>query len=147
MADKDKPVKNEQTPEQPPAAPPDEPKAPDTPVENSAPTTPPGEPKAPEVPAENSAPAPSPEAPPRPRIDPEPPAEQRAQEKRYWMVNPAGAVHEVDREHAAMRLRQGGGWRKATQAEIRQYLSTRIQRWDKPIAPRWQPDPDDEPEV
>lgn len=60
---------------------------------------------------------------------------------RYFIVNPAGAVHEVTREHAAQRLRQVG-WRKATKAQIDQYLSQRVQKHDEPIAEPFNPEPE-----
>lgn len=63
--------------------------------------------------------------------------------RRYFIVNPAGAIHEVDREHARERLKSAG-WRMATPAEIAE-LDRRggEQRVDvPPICPRWAPDPD-----
>jgi hypothetical protein len=69
------------------------------------------------------------------------PAAPRAP-KRYFIVNPAGAIHEVDREHARWRLGQVG-FRMATPAEVAE-LDARSgeQRADSPICARWSPDPD-----
>lgn len=59
----------------------------------------------------------------------------------YYLVNPAGAIHSVSKEHARVRLAQVG-WRLATDEEIAVYLGQRVQRADRPIAPAWTPDPD-----
>jgi hypothetical protein len=60
---------------------------------------------------------------------------------RYFIVNKAGAIHEVTREHAEERLRQVG-FRMATKAEITQYLGQGgNQRHDEPICPPWSPEP------
>jgi|GEM_PF-2652974 len=70
---------------------------------------------------------------------PEPQAqEKKAPEKkekrvRYFIVNPAGAVHQVSREHAQWRLKQAG-WRMATDEEIARYEKTSVQEAGKPIA-------------
>jgi hypothetical protein len=62
--------------------------------------------------------------------------------RRYFIVNKAGAIHEVDREHAKMRLGQIG-FRLATPAEIAE-LDARggEQRASDPICAPWSPDPD-----
>lgn len=62
--------------------------------------------------------------------------------RRYYLVNPAGAIHEVTREHARERLKIAG-WRLATAAEVAE-LAARggEQRADDPICPPWTPDPD-----
>lgn len=67
--------------------------------------------------------------------------------RKYFIVNPAGAVHEVTREHAALRLRQPG-YRKPTAAEVAEYRSRKVQAFDDPIAPGWDPTPEafEEPE-
>lgn len=62
-------------------------------------------------------------------------------DREYFIVNPAGAVHGVTREHAKERLRQIG-YRMATPAEIAKYQEQDIQDYRYPIAPRWAPDPD-----
>lgn len=59
--------------------------------------------------------------------------------KKYYIVNPAGAVHSVVREHAVERIRQVG-WRKATRAEIGEYKKRAEQRADDPIAAPWDPE-------
>ena len=68
-------------------------------------------------------------------------------EKVYYIVNPHGAIHDVSREHARMRLRQPG-WRMATQAEVKKLRAAKgLQLADKPICPPWNPEPDAEPEI
>lgn len=52
---------------------------------------------------------------------------------RYYIVNPAGAIHEVTREHMAERLKHVG-YRPATEPEIAAYKGARLQRFDRPIA-------------
>lgn len=71
----------------------------------------------------------------------------KAPEKVYYVVNPAGTIHGVDREHARGRLRQAG-WRLATAEEVAE-LTTRggHQTWDDPICEPWAPEPEPEPEV
>lgn len=62
----------------------------------------------------------------------------------YYIVNPAGAVHDCSRDHATMRLKILG-YRLATDAEIEQYTERKMQRFDQPIAEPWSPDPIVEP--
>lgn len=85
-----------------------------------------------------------------PKPDEQPPAEQPTEQapvKRqgvggaYYLVNPGGAIHGVDRDHAAWRLKTAG-WRLATEEEIATYLAQPIQRHDRPICAPWTPDPD-----
>lgn len=64
----------------------------------------------------------------------------------YYIVNPSGTVHTVTREHARTRLRKPG-WRLAEDHEIELYLETRVQRYDRPIAEPWDPEPPAPPEV
>lgn len=59
--------------------------------------------------------------------------------KKYYIVNPAGAVHGVEREHAVERIQQVG-WRKASPDEIREYKKRSEQRADDPIAAPWNPE-------
>lgn len=60
---------------------------------------------------------------------------------RYFIVNPAGTVHEVTADHARTRLQQVG-WRQATKEEVQEYLNrSGNQRFDDPIAPPWTPEP------
>lgn len=59
----------------------------------------------------------------------------------YYLVNPGGAIHGVDREHAAWRLKSAG-WRLATEEEIVVYLGQPLQIHDRPICAPWTPDPD-----
>lgn len=78
----------------------------------------------------------------QPNPIPEPEAEAEAPEERvYYIVNPAGAVHTATRDHARERLGQVG-YRKATPAEIEKYKATAIQRSDRPIAKPFTVEPD-----
>ena len=62
-------------------------------------------------------------------------------EKTYYIVNPAGAVHAVDYEHAKWRLALPG-WRSATAAEVAALNAAGgNQVHDRPIAPPWTPEP------
>jgi hypothetical protein len=62
-------------------------------------------------------------------------------EPRYFIVNKAGAIHEVDAEHARMRLAQPG-YRQATLAEVKELLERGgNQRCDDPICEPWSPEP------
>ncbi|GEM_PF-3038356 len=75
-------------------------------------------------------------------------AQRRDEAKAYYIVNPAGCVHGVTREHARRRLALGRGWRMATEAEIAELKRRKgHQEFDNPIAPRWSPEPDALPEV
>lgn len=69
------------------------------------------------------------------------PAKRQGLGGAYYIVNPAGAVHGVTRDHAKARLAVAG-WRMATEDEIATYQSQEIQRHDRPIATPWSPDPD-----
>lgn len=66
--------------------------------------------------------------------------------KDYYIVNPAGAVHGVDYQHARARLRQVG-YRQATETEVEEYMERQVQRFDDPIAAPWNPEPEPEPEL
>jgi len=62
--------------------------------------------------------------------------------KRYFIVNPAGAIHEVTKEHAAERLRQAG-YRKATVTEVKKLQAANgKQVWKSPICEPWDPTPE-----
>jgi len=61
---------------------------------------------------------------------------------RYFIVNPAGAIHEVTRDLAAVRLRQPG-YRKATRAEVGALIEAKgFQRAGRPLATIWNPEPE-----
>jgi len=68
------------------------------------------------------------------------------EETAYYIVNPAGTIHVVTYDHAKNRLRQVG-YRLATDEEIAVYEETHIQRFDRPIARPWSPEPEPEPEL
>ncbi|MEM7344590.1 MAG: hypothetical protein AAF485_10130 [Chloroflexota bacterium] len=68
--------------------------------------------------------------------------EEGEQPKRYFIVNPAGAVHEVTAEHMKARLKDGR-YRAAKPAEVEQYLNREVQRADDPIASPHTTDPDE----
>lgn len=54
-------------------------------------------------------------------------------QKRYFIVNPAGAIHEVSFDHAQELLRKPG-YRSATSAEVEKLRQAGgNQRFDKPI--------------
>lgn len=69
-------------------------------------------------------------------------------EKVYYIVNPAGAIHDVTREIAKMRLKTPG-YRMATQEEINklqaQIKEGKGQTWDHPIAPPFSAEPPEDP--
>lgn len=60
-------------------------------------------------------------------------------ERRYFIVNPAGAVHEVTREHAKDLLRRVG-YRMATADEAKVYLGAPEHRGLKPVAEKYEPE-------
>jgi len=67
-------------------------------------------------------------------------AERKA--KRYFIVNPAGAIHEVTKEHAKMRLAQPG-YRQAKAAEVKKWQEAGgNQRFDKPICTPFSTEPE-----
>lgn len=75
------------------------------------------------------------------------PAKMQGKGGIFWIVNPAGAVHSVTKEHAAVRLKTSLGWRKATEAEIKKAIEAPLQRFDDPICKPWSPDIDLETEL
>lgn len=88
-------------------------------------------------PTEPTAETPTEQAPPE-----APPAKRQSVNGVYYIVNPSGAIHSVDRAHAADRLKTAG-WRLATEEEIAAYLVPEsIQRHDRPICAPWTADPD-----
>ena len=74
----------------------------------------------------------------------------------YYIVNPAGAVHGVTKNHAAWRLKSAG-WRLAEEDEIEKFLTPNkilragtdrereiaVQEWDNPICKPFTSDPDE----
>lgn len=73
-----------------------------------------------------------------------PAAEPEQAERRYFIVNPAGAIHEVTREIARERLKQVG-YRRATKDEIALYEAAGgNQRASSPLCEPWTDDPDAE---
>ena len=70
-------------------------------------------------------------------------------DKEYWIVNPKGAVHKVDREDALRRLRVVG-WRMATAAEIKRAKTPNriyqdgtesvVQNWKNPFGKPYSPE-------
>lgn len=58
---------------------------------------------------------------------------------RYFIVNKAGTVHEVNKDHAEWRLNQVG-FRAATVEEVKEYVARGgNQTADDPIAEPWEP--------
>ena len=67
------------------------------------------------------------------------------EEKFYYIVNPKGTIHSVNREHARMRLKQAG-WRIATADEVAKLKAADgNQIFNKPLAKPFSPEPDLEP--
>lgn len=73
-----------------------------------------------------------------------------AKSKRYFVINPAGAIHEVTKKHAEWRLSTDPRYRMATPKEIEayfEYVEKQAQRKKngvgsvafEPVAPRWSP--------
>jgi hypothetical protein len=57
-----------------------------------------------------------------------------------FIVNPAGAIHDVSQSHAQWRLRSPG-WRLATKAEVEALAQAGgNQSADKPLVKAWNPD-------
>jgi hypothetical protein len=67
-------------------------------------------------------------------------------EREYWIVNPAGAVHSVTKEHARSLLGRVG-YRMAKAEEVEKAKTLKVQRFDRPIAPKWKPEPELVPEL
>lgn len=59
----------------------------------------------------------------------------------YWIVNPAGAVHNVSKQHGVDRMMTSLGYRWATEAEITKCINREVQRFDDPICEAWSPEP------
>jgi hypothetical protein len=63
------------------------------------------------------------------------------EDKTYYIVNPAGAIHPADYQHARWRL-ASPGWRSATAAEVEALKKAGgRQVHDSPICPPWSPEP------
>lgn len=73
------------------------------------------------------------------------PKDEKA-DREYWIVNPAGAVHCVTRALAGSLLRRVG-YRMASADQVQQAKRLKVQRFDRPIAERWKPEPEKEPEL
>lgn len=62
--------------------------------------------------------------------------------KRYFIVNPAGAIHEVTKTHASSVLKMPG-YRQATAAEVKQLQAANgNQRADAPICKPFTTEPE-----
>jgi len=69
------------------------------------------------------------------------------EEKTYYLVNPAGAIHVVSKEHARARLKQPG-FRLAEKEEIQKLQEQGFnQTWDHPICKKWTSEPPEEQEL
>ena len=66
---------------------------------------------------------------------------QQGKDGIYWLVNPAGAIHSVTKDHAQVRLAIPG-WRLATEPEIKKVKAAKEQRFDDPICTPWSADPE-----
>lgn len=63
-------------------------------------------------------------------------------QKRYFIVNPAGTIHEVNPEHMRVLLAKVG-YRKATAAEVKKLEAAKgNQRWDAPICEPFSTEPE-----
>lgn len=66
--------------------------------------------------------------------------------KRYFIVNPSGAIHECTYAHAKNRLKEVG-WRMATGEEVKAYNAAKgHQVAGEPLAKPWSVEPEPEPE-
>ncbi len=71
-------------------------------------------------------------------------AKRTTKPKRYFIVNPSGAIHEVSYNHAKSRLKQLG-YRMATPSEVKAYEGAGgHQVVGKPLATPWTPEPEPE---
>jgi len=69
------------------------------------------------------------------------------EDKTYYIVNPAGAIHDVPASLAKERLKIVG-WRLATKEEIRKlFKANGSQRAGKAICPKWTPEPPADQEI
>jgi hypothetical protein len=65
---------------------------------------------------------------------------QSKQPNVVFIVNPAGAIHDVSESHAQWRL-HFPGWRRATKAEVEALTQAGgNQSADKPLVKAWNPD-------
>lgn len=58
----------------------------------------------------------------------------------YYIVNPAGAIHDVTRSHAE-RLLGLPGYRNASPDEVALLRQTPVQRFDRPLCAPFRPTP------
>lgn len=65
-----------------------------------------------------------------------PKSKYQGKKSTFYIVNPGGAVHNVDKANASACLAKLG-YRLATDAEIETFLKQPVQRADKPIAEPW----------
>lgn len=69
------------------------------------------------------------------------------EDKSYYLVNPAGAIHILPHTLATQRLKTAG-WRLATKEEIGLYIKAKGRQSTKHmIAKRWSPEPPKEQEL
>lgn len=69
------------------------------------------------------------------------------EEQSYYLVNPAGAIHIVSKDHARMRLKEAG-FRLAEKEEIAKYIEQKgNQTWDEPICAKFSAEPPDVQEL
>lgn len=73
--------------------------------------------------------------------DTKPKATKSQKPKRYFILNPGGAIHEVSAEQQKALLGRVG-YRKATKAQITKYLKQKTQRFDAPIGEPFTAEPE-----
>lgn len=77
--------------------------------------------------------------------------------KVIYLINPAGCMHEVTREHAAVKMKESMGYRVANKDQIAKYWDAIkaakqkkkpfIQSHEKPLFEKWTPEPPEEQEL
>lgn len=63
-------------------------------------------------------------------------------EKPYYIINPAGAIHGVNKDRARELLRKPG-YRMATKEEVKMYMAAKPHKGFGPVAKPWNPEPED----
>lgn len=80
-----------------------------------------------------------------------------AKSKVIYLINPAGCMHKVTREHARAKMKESAGYRPATKEQIAKYYDARdeakqkkksfIQSHEKPLFAPWTPEPPEDQEL
>lgn len=74
-----------------------------------------------------------------------------------YLINPAGCMHEVTRDHARTKMKESAGYRVASKDQIKKYFDAIeaakrkekpfIQSHEKPLFDPWTPEPPEEQEL